>query len=71
MSTFAAVLRTSACCTLDDIVDNFEIFQIIMVIMVKWRGRLGRGWAEDGKLQSHLEWPKANASLLVTKLMPM
>ena len=65
---FAAVLRTSACCTLDDIVDNFEI---LMVIMVKWRGRLGRGRAEDRKLQSHLEWPKANASLLVTKLMPM
>ena len=64
------MLRTSACCTLDDIVDNFEIFRIIMVIMVKWDGRLGRGRVEDGKL-SHLEWPKANASLLVTKLMPM
>ena len=30
--------------------------------MVKWRGRLRRGRAEDGKLRSHLEWPKANFS---------
>ena len=29
-----------------------------MAIMVKWRGRLRRGRAEDGKLWSHLEWPK-------------
>ena len=33
-----------------------------MAIMVKWYGRLRRGWAEDGKLQSYLEWPNVHTT---------
>ena len=55
-STFATVLRTSNKLHVGwqhGTADNFEIFRvfrIIMAIMVKWRGRLQRGRAEDGKL---------------------
>ena len=34
--------------------ETFRILRIIMAIMVKWRGRLRRGWAEDGN--SSLIW---------------
>ena len=55
-STFATVLRTSSKLHVGrrhGTADNFEIFRvfrIIMAIMVKWRGSLLRGRAEDGKL---------------------
>ena len=36
---------------------NVHIFREIMDIMVKGSGSIKEGWAEDGKLCSHLEWP--------------
>ena len=45
MLRFLCVLCASAC-----IVENFEIFRIVMALMVKWDGRLWKGRAEDGKL---------------------
>ena len=32
---------------------NDFLDELIIAIMVKWHGRLWRGWAEDGKLWSH------------------
>ena len=43
-------ISTSVCCMLDAIADNWLII-IIMAIILKWNGRLRRGWAEARKLR--------------------